>query len=577
MSAQQKALVPSELHPLSIVRMFWKRKLAVGLVWILGSAITGLVVWKLPPVYKAEALIVVDSQKIPDRYVAATVSTEIQDRIATIGQQIMSSSQLKKIIDDFGLYKEERKTLFQEEILDLMRKDVTVVLEKGWIGNRPGAFRVGYQGPDPSTVAQVANRLANLYIEENLRVREVQAEGTSEFMDTQLAEAKKRLDELEAAVSQYKLKHNGELPQQESAISSELTREDLALQANRDATRRAEESRKILRDTLDFAEATLSALEQSQPQPQPVNGSAGTSPMAGTTATSPQPASQFAKRSDMFSARLQAMHDAGYADGHPDVKAVKQQLAAALAEEAKDAQDQAAAAKKQAGSRVPPTSPSGQAVAAVRTPALTERERGLAQARERVATLKTEIAALSQEIHDHEADLPKILEKISLLQTRLGSLPVREQEMSGLTRDYEISKANYKNLLDKKLSAEMATDMERRQKSERFTLLDPARVPERPAKPNRPLFAGIGSLAALALGGLLGFGLEMRRNCILGEWELPKGVVVLGRVPVIEGWSGSAPANAPTGRTVRKLTLGLASAFLLVVLAAGFYVVRTRF
>ena len=85
MSAQRQGVVPSELHPLSIVRMFWKRKLVVALVWILGSAIAGLIVWKLPPVYKAEALILVDSQKIPDRYVTATVSVELQDRIAVFG------------------------------------------------------------------------------------------------------------------------------------------------------------------------------------------------------------------------------------------------------------------------------------------------------------------------------------------------------------------------------------------------------------------------------------------------------------------------------------------------------------
>jgi succinoglycan biosynthesis transport protein ExoP len=578
MSAQRQGVVPSELHPLSIVRMFWKRKLVVGLVWILGSAIVGMVVWKLPPVYKAEALILVDSQKIPDRYVTATVSTELQDRLATIGQQITSSSQLKKIIDDFGLYKEEKKKLFQEEILDKMKKDISIVLEKGWTGNRPGAFRIGYEGPDPSVVAQVANRLANLYIEENLRVREVQAEGTSEFMDTQLTEAKKRLDELEVAVSNYKLKHNGELPQQESILSSELSRQDMALQANREAIRRAEESRKFLRDTLDVAEATVSALAQPQAQPQTTGGRAATNPATGA-ADSGQALSPDAKRSDLLRARLRALHDAGFADGHPDVKTAKDSLASALAEEAKEAKE----AKEQAAKK-PAATPGNQnsaavdqMVAAVRTQGQTERDRAVAGARERVAALKTQIDALTQEIRDRNTDQPKMLEKINSLQTRLGSLPIREQEMAALTRDYEISKANYKAVLDKKLQAEMATDMERRQKSERFTLLDPARVPEKPAMPNRPLFAGIGSLLTLILGAVLGFGLEMRQSCILGEWELPKGVVVLGRVSVIDLRSVVAPTERPTGRPFRKLAFGLTSVFLLVVLAAGFYVVRTGF
>ena len=186
MSAQRQAFLPSELHPLSMIRMFWKRKFLIGVMWALGSVIAVGIVWTRPSIYSSEALILVDSQKIPERYVASTVSTDLQDRIATISQDILSSSQLKKIIDDFDLYKEYRKSLVQEEILDKMKKDITINLEKGWSGNRPGAFRIGYQGTDPAVVAQVANRMANLYVEENLKVREVQAEGTSEFMTTQL-------------------------------------------------------------------------------------------------------------------------------------------------------------------------------------------------------------------------------------------------------------------------------------------------------------------------------------------------------------------------------------------------------
>jgi succinoglycan biosynthesis transport protein ExoP len=573
MSAQQKPVVGSELHPLSILRMLWKRKLTVGLVWIVGSVTAAGIVLKLPPVYKSEALIVVESQKIPDRYVASTVSSEISDRIATIGEQIMSSTQLKKIIDDFGLYKEQRGTLTQEEILDKMKADTTVQIEKGWTSNRPGAFRVGFQGPDPSTVSQVANRLANLYIEENLKVREVQAEGTSEFMETQLTDAKKRLDELETAVSQYKLKHNGELPQQETSISSELARESLALQSNRGDIRRAEESRKILQDTLGIAEATATALAQ----PQPGSGAAAPNTMSGPAAANPQPVHAPDKRSDLFRARLQAYHDAGYKDGHPDVKIAKEQLAAAVQEELKE--EATSSKKPAAGSDQARPAQQVNTPAPIRAALSFERERGLEQTRERVVSLKSQIEALGREIQDRNTEQQKLQQNISILQSRLGNLPIREQEMASLTRDYEISKSNYKSLLDKKTSAEMSTDMERRQKSERFTLLDPARVPEKPSKPNRPLFEGLGCALALALGLVMGFGLEMRQNCLLGEWELPKEVIILGRVPVIAPMLVTAPGQVSGGTNFRKwrVGLGLASVFLLAVLAAGFYVVRTRF
>ena len=118
--------------------------------------------------------------------------------------------------------------------------------------------------------------------------------------------------------------------------------------------------------------------------------------------------------------------------------------------------------------------------------------------------------------------------------------------------------------------------MERRQKSERFALLDPPRVPEKPFKPNRPLFAGMGSAAALVLGLLLGLGLEIRKSCVLGEWELPKGVVILGRIPYIEAGSIGVSGPRSSGRLIRRWAFGLASVFVAAMIATGLYLVRSR-
>jgi len=111
---------------------------------------------------------------------------------------------------------------------------------------------------------------------------------------------------------------------------------------------------------------------------------------------------------------------------------------------------------------------------------------------------------------------------------------VREQEMAAVTRDYEMSKANYKSLLDKKLAAGMATDMERKQQGERFTMLDTARVPEKPVSPNRPLLYGVGCALSLVVALAFAVAKEIKNHVVLGEWELPPGVAVLGRVPLIK-------------------------------------------
>jgi hypothetical protein len=291
----------------------------------------------------------------------------------------------------------------------------------------------------------------------------------------------------------------------------------------------------------------------------------------------------------LFRAKLQGLKDLGYTERHPYVVTAKEQLEAAVIEETKEnsapekkpdaslASEQPDPAKhgaakqdggKQDTSPPPPTT---------HVPVAKRPNRDLLAAQERLASIRTQMEGLDREIQDQTAEQKKIQQNISVLEQRLGGLPVREQEMAGLTRDYEISKASYRSLLDKKFSAEMANDMERRQKSERFTLLDPPRVPEKPSKPNRPLFGGLGSAGALVLGLLMGFGLEFRKSCILGEWELPKGTVVLSRIPCIQVGKARRVHHEPTKRWFRNWVLGLASVFVMAAVATGFYFIRSRF
>jgi uncharacterized protein involved in exopolysaccharide biosynthesis len=158
----------------------------------------------------------------------------------------------------------------------------------------------------------------------------------------------------------------------------------------------------------------------------------------------------------------------------------------------------------------------------------------LEQAQERARMLKAQIAAADKELLARKADQDKTIKEIAAYQERLGRLPVREQEMAQLLRDYENSKNNYRILLDKKLSAEMATEMERRQKSERFTVLDPARAPMKPISPNRPLLYSGGGIFGLIVGAGVALLVEKRKGVFLGEWELPAEVMVLGRLPILD-------------------------------------------
>jgi succinoglycan biosynthesis transport protein ExoP len=513
--------------PRSLLRILWKRKVHVLLTWGTVSAAVVAVVMLLPATYRGETLILVDQQKIPEKFVSATVNTELQDRLATISQQILSSTRLQKIIDNFKLYEKERKNHVQEEIIDLMRGDIKVTPEKGWIQNRPGAFRVSYEGHDPNTVAQVTNQIGNLFIEENLRSRETMAEGTSDFMKTQLEQAKKNLEEQEKKLSEFKLTYNGELPQQESGLTQELSRLEVQLQGNQDALNRANQNKTTLESSISIAQSTEATLKR-------LIEAASELSTRPPTPGQPGVASAPKKKSELLEEQL-ALLTVRYTPSHPDVRNLTLEIEQVKAQEEKDeaaakaAQSKDAASKKEEAAKRDPTD------GAVKEtlPSNPEAVRALAAERERIGLLSAQVTTMNAELKTRQADQQKILAQIDSVQARLRRLPMREQEMAEVTRDYQISKANYNSLQDKIFAADMATEMERRQKSERFTVLDPAQIPEKPVSPDRPLFAGLGSFAGLVLS--LGFWLfcDIRKNQLLGEWELPDGAVVLGRVPYL--------------------------------------------
>ena len=512
----------SAFSRLSILRTTWKRRMHITLTWVFFTACAFVVVGRSPAVYLSEAVILVDSQKIPEKFVSATVASDLEDRIATIREMLLSSGELKKVIDNFGLYKKQRETHSEEEILDMMRKDISINVDQTVNGNRDKpapAFRIGYQGPDPQLVTRVANRLADLYVDENLKTRESQAAGTSSFLDTRLREAKKHLDQMEASVSAYKVQHNGELPEQEQSLANTLLRLQTELEANRDAINRAQQTKIVLESTASATEASIAA--QAHAWEQALRGQE----VPGSYQASAQSSAQAVKPSEALEDQL-AQARARLTEAHPEVIRLRQAL-----ENAKRAEAQRQSAKPETPAQGTPGV--GANLSRPQTAPVIEPPE-IARARQQLAGLKAQVAAAETEIEARKSEQQRILRDLDMHQRRIENLPLREQEMAQITRDYEMSKENYKSLLEKKTAAEMALDMERQQQSERFTVLDRARVPEKPVKPNRPKLYAAGTALSLALGLLVGFAAELRTNVVLGEWELPEGTPILARLPHIE-------------------------------------------
>ncbi|HPL62296.1 MAG TPA: hypothetical protein PK587_00895 [Syntrophales bacterium] len=202
-----------------------------------------------PRTYIASTLILVTPQKIPEDFVRSTVTSRIEDRLQTIAQESLSRTRLEQIISELGLYRSEARWLKLEEIVELMRKNTRLEIK-----GREGYFTISYKGEDPRTVTTVTNRLAAMFIEENLKFREQQAQGTSDFLSIELEAARVQLDEQEQAIAAFKRRHMGELPEQREANLAVLQQTQLLYQRIGESLRAAQDRKLLIRKQLSELE-----------------------------------------------------------------------------------------------------------------------------------------------------------------------------------------------------------------------------------------------------------------------------------------------------------------------------------
>src|SRR6266853_5169263 len=246
----------AELPELSLAQVLeylqavWRHKLSVYLMTV-GLALAAFVgIALMPNKYKATTTVEVDPQRVPEQFVSELVRINPTDRLQTIGQEVLSETRLQKVIDQWDLYSQMRQTSSREEVIDRMRNDVVIDVKQS--GGGLAVFSITYLGKDPTLVANVANQLASDFIEWNLKNREQHAQGTTEFLNSQLQEAKKVLEDQENKLSQYKMSHLGELPQQQEALLHALSSLQAELQANAGNLNRLDEERLTLTRLPDF-------------------------------------------------------------------------------------------------------------------------------------------------------------------------------------------------------------------------------------------------------------------------------------------------------------------------------------
>lgn len=438
---------------LEIVLDMLKRRLWVAL--FLFSAIvsaTAALALFLPDVFTATALIVVEGQQVPNEYVRSTVTMDVERRLQTISQEILSRSELEKVIDQFGLYTDlKQQQASPDAIAAVMRRDIGILIKgkSSGLSRDTLAFEVNYTGPDPQKVMQVANTIASSYIEGNLKSRGEQALGTTEFLRSELERVKKRLDEQEGQVAEFKQKYMGELPEQLQANLGTLTLLQKQMEITAMSLTQAQERRSLLLQD----QREQRALEMSQ--------------NLGKAAETSERLMELDKSSTSIEGlrKMLAQLQVRFSEKHPDVIRMKQLIAAM--------EEQQPAQSSLSGTN-------GQEPASSFSPSEIEKH-----------SLDLEIKKLS-------AELNRIRQEIPLYQQRIENTPKREQEFVAISRDYETTKALYNSLLKRLDEANIADSLEQRQKAERFRLLEPAAYPQVAAGPKRPLLSLLG--VALALG-----------------------------------------------------------------------------
>ena len=467
--------------PEELLRLLWFRRWIVIVLAIFATLGAVALSMQIKNVYRSETLILVIPQRVPESYVKTTMTVRIEDRLRSIQEEILSRTRLETVINDFNLYPELRGQKPMEEVVGIMKANIDVDTV------RDDAFKVAFKSGSPRTAMIVADRLAGMFIEENADARNRFATDTDKFLESQLEDARRRLEEHENKLKLFRERYSGELPQQ--------------LESNLTMIRSAQQQVQSLNESIDRDRDRRLVLEKQIADA--LNGAVDMPALEAKTETT-------LDLLDKAKAELRTL-ELSKKPEHPDVIAKRKQVANLE----KQVQDEAEIGLGK------PATPRPASPDAVR------------QARAR--QYQQEMDKLDKQIAQKQTEGDRLRGVVADLQRRVDSVPGHESELTSLTRDYETLQKVYSNLLAKKEDSKISANLERQQVGEQFKVLDPARLPERPFCPNRVRITLIGFGVGLALGLALAGFLEYRDTSLRTEDEIVKMLVlpVVAAIPVM--------------------------------------------
>ena len=471
-----------------IRRRFWYFVIPLFLGWgtVWGAS------WVLPSVYKSATTILVQQPTVSKELVPSNVNDNLQDRLQSITQQILSRTRLLHIIESLNLYADQRAKVAPDDLVNRMRKDIDIDLVRAPNSQELTSFNVSFSARDPNTAQRVTSELTNLFINENLEVQTQQSVDTTKFFENRLEEARKNLSEQEEKIRVFKDQHSSDLPSQMPSNLAILTGLQNQLQAEQDNLDRAKQQTVYYQSLI----GQYRALQRSN--------------RGGPGAPIGLPAID--QELDKLRSQLADLK-AHYTDRHPDVRKLEGQIA-----ETEKMKERLAASLKDATANPQPDS----------SATASSGDLSLAQ-------LESQLKANQIETANRERSMGTLQAKINEYQARLSQAPIREQQLADLSRGYEQSKENYDDLMKKKNSSALATSLTQRQQGEHFGIIDPPSLPVKPDFPNRMKLCVMGLGLGIVLGGLLAGGSEFLDDRIHTEKEFKDlvPVSVIAEIPAV--------------------------------------------
>ena len=460
----------------------------------------------IPAQYISQTLVLVEQQKVPDDYVKPVISADLDSRLASMKEQILSRSRLQPIIERYNLSGGSHVSM--DDRIDGVRKSILIKpihSEIAHSGGLPGFF-IAFTAGDPHTAQLVCGEITSLFVSENLRSREASAQGTTEFLKGQLADAKRNLDDQDAKLAEFQRKYIGKLPGEGSPNVNMLTSLNTQLEAATQQLSRMEQDK-------SYMEAILTQQLQNTAAP-------GTTATLVGSGTSLSPAQQELQALQLQEAELSSHYTADY----PDVIAVRRKIAEK---------------KKEVAAEVVP---------AAGTPAASKREPMAVQ------QLRAQIQAVERGIQAKRQEQAQIQSNVRIYQDRIQSSPMVEEQYKLLTRDYQTAQSFYDTLLVKMNQSKMASDLEKRQQGEQFRIMDEPNLPDGPTFPKRGVFVGAGIAVGLFFGLLIVALLEYRDTTMRTE----KDVYAFTHLPTLaviayssEVWNENPRTERPKGWKTR--------------------------